>query len=287
MTIPSSLVKQLRDKTSAGMMDCKKALIENNGDLEAAIDWLRVKGITKAAQKSDRITSEGVIALTTTKHHGSIIELNTETDFAARNETFQTLAQKIVSLGLEYTDDLLQAILPQENQTVEQAIQSTISQIGENIVLKRTQRLEVQDGVIASYIHNSLGTQMGRIGVLVALESPAEPEKLYELGKNIAMHIVATSPKAIDVENLNTATIERERNIILEQTKHSGKPEKIIEQMVQGRLRKFYQEVVLLEQVFVIDGKTQVKDVLATYQKQWNVPIQIKEFVHFRLGQSE
>ena len=285
MTIPSSLVKQLRDKTHAGMMDCKKALTESHGDLEAAMDWLRVKGITKAAQKSDRITSEGVIALATTAQYGSIIELNTETDFAARHAVFQTLAQNIASLGLVYSTDLLHRLLPQDNQTVEQAIQSLISHIGENIILKRTQRLEVEQGVIASYIHNRLGTHMGRIGVLVALESTVNQEQLYELGKKIAMHIVAAQPQAIDIQTLDPQRIERERNIFLEQTQNSGKPENIIEHMVQGRLRKFYEEVVLMEQIFVIDGRSKVKDVVAEYQKQWNAPVLIKDFIHFRLGQ--
>jgi elongation factor Ts len=284
--ITAALVKDLREKTGAGMMDCKKALSETNGDFENAIDWLRTKGLAAAAKKSGRVAAEGLTSVIVDGTTGAIVEINSETDFVARNEQFQNLVSNIAKLALKANniDTLKSAIMP-SGKTVEAEIVENVATIGENINLRRVESLTVTSGVVASYIHNLVSEGLGKISVLVALESTADQTKLSTLGKQIAMHIAATRPHSLDIESLDPAIVARERDIFSEQARASGKPENIIEKMVEGRIRKFYEEAVLLEQIFVMDGETKIKDVLANASKELNAPITLKAFARFELGE--
>jgi len=281
--VTASLVKELREKTGVGMMDCKTALKENNGDIEASIDWLRTKGIAKAAKKEGRIASEGLIAVEKIDNVASIIEVNSETDFVARNEDFQNIVKKlsILSTKSNNLEELLEKQLDEKDIKVKDYITEMIASIGENINLRRIDQISVTNGVIASYIHNQVVEGMGKIGVLVGLESEADNNQLEDLGKKLAMHIAATNPISINIEDIPTEVLEREKNILEEEARASGKPEEIIEKMTEGRLKKYYQESVLLEQIFVIDGESKISDILNSLDK----PVKIKEFIRMGLGE--
>ena len=281
--ISASLVKELRDKTGAGMMDCKNALNENNGDIESSIDWLRTKGLAKAAKKSGRVASEGLIAVSSSDDFSAIIEVNSETDFVARNDIFQNVASKISSLGLMSSsiDDLKEQNIDEKDMNVESYITEMISSIGENINLRRMTRFESSNSNVSTYIHGQVNEGLGKIGVMVNLKSDAEKEALSELGKKIAMHIAATKPLSVSIEDIPSDVLERERNILIEEARESGKPEDIIEKMIDGRLKKFYQESVLLEQTYVIDGESKISSVLQSLGS----PVEIIEFVRYELGE--
>lgn len=288
--ITAALVKQLREATGSGMMDCKNALKENNGDIEAATDWLRTKGLAAAAKKSGRDAAEGVVAisLASDAKKAAVIELNSETDFVSRNETFQALAANVAGLSLEANGDidaLKQAAFPGTGRNVEEEVTENIATIGENLVLRRTSALSVSEGLVATYVHNSVAEHMGKIAVLVALESSGDQEKLGELGKQIAMHVAAAKPAALNIESVSKDDLEREKSIYSEQARNSGKPENIIEKMVEGRIRKYYEEVVLLEQTFVIDGKKKISELLEEASKSLGAPITLSGYVRFELGE--
>jgi len=285
--IKASDVRELREKTGAGMMDCKKALTENKGDFEQAVDWLRKKGLSAASKKSGRATAEGVIASKAEGMKGIIIELNAETDFVARNDKFQVLAKDLLSVSIANQaniEKILQSSYPGKAHSVADEITNNIAVIGENINLRRAHLLEVKQGVVASYIHNAITDNLGKIGVLVALESSADQSKLAELGKKIAMHIAAMNPDALTAEDVDPAKVAREKEIFSEQALKSGKPESIVEKMVEGRIRKYYEEVVLLEQIFVMDNKSKISEVIASESKNLGSPITLKAFVRFELG---
>ena len=281
--VTASLVKELREKTGVGMMDCKTALKENNGDIEASIDWLRTKGIAKAAKKEGRIASEGLIAVEKIDNIASIIEVNCETDFVARNEDFQNVVKKlsILSIKSNNLEDLLDKELDNKNIKVKDYITEMIASIGENINLRRIDKISISNGMISSYIHNQVIEGMGKIGVLVGLESEANNDQLEDLGKKIAMHIAATNPISVSIEDIPADVLEREKNILAEEARASGKPEEIIEKMTEGRLKKYYQESVLLEQIFVVDGESKISDILNSLDK----PVKIIEFVRMGLGE--
>ena len=281
--ISASLVKELREKTGAGMMDCKNALTENNGDIESSVDWLRTKGLAKAAKKSGRVASEGLIAISSSESFSVIVEVNSETDFVARNASFQDVANTISQLGLlsSNIDDLKIQKIENKDVNVEEYITEMISSIGENINLRRMVRFESSNTNIASYIHGQVSEGLGKIGVMVNLKSALNNEMVNELGKKIAMHIAATNPLSISIEDIPSDILERERNILIEEARESGKPEEIIEKMIEGRLKKFYQESVLLEQTYVIDGESRVADVLNSLDS----PVEIIDFVRYELGE--
>ena len=287
MSVTAALVKELRDKSGAGMMDCKKALAETGGDMEAAIDWLRTKGLATAAKKSGRVASEGLVAFCVEGTSGAVIELNAETDFVARNTEFQEFASTLarLALGADDLDSLTAADYPETGRNVADELTHKIATIGENMSLRRMAKLSVGSGTVVSYMHNSTAPGLGRIGVLVALESTASTDALDSLGKQIAMHIAATSPASLSVEDLDPEAVQRERDVLIEQAKASGKPQEIAEKMVQGRMKKYYQEVVLLEQTSVIDGETRIADVVANAGKDAGAEIALTGFVRFNLGE--
>ena len=285
--ISAALVKELREKTGAGMMDCKKALAETGGALEAAVDWLRKKGLAAAAKRAGREASEGLIGVIGKGAAGALVELNCETDFVARNELFQDAVATLAALAVDTGGDLERlksAPFPGAGHNVADHLTQLIATIGENIQLRRVARLDVGKGVVATYVHGSVRPGMGRIGVLVALESDADPKALGELGHQLAMHVAAANPAALSRAAVDAALVEREREVLAEQARASGKPEAIIDKMVEGRLKKFYEEVVLSEQVFVIDGKSTVGAVVEACAKRLGAPIEIKGFRRFALG---
>lgn len=285
--ITAGLIKELREKTGAGMMDCKKALTENNGDMDAAVDWLRTKGLAAAAKKSSRVAAEGLVAVNSEGTHGSLVELNAETDFVARNDQFQALVQSIGTVALKSHASDVDALKAEklDGKTVEEAITNAIATIGENMNLRRVTHLSVNSGVVASYVHNAIAPGLGKIGVLVALESTGDAAKLEELGKQVAMHVAAARPDALTVDEVDPEALDRERAVLKEQAIASGKPAEIAEKMVEGRIRKYYEEVVLLEQLFVIDGKTKVKDVVAEAAKDIGADVKVTAFARFQLGE--
>ena len=289
MTITAAMVKELREKTGVGMMDCKKALTETKGDMEAAVDWLRAKGLSKAAKKADRVASEGLVGTVVKGNAGAIIEINSETDFVARNEQFQDMVKTIAGLGLKAEGDLSklrEMDYPKKSMTVDSYIKEMIATIGENMSLRRTASLKVKEGVIADYTHNKVKDGLGKIGVLVALESSGDKAKLSEFARQLAMHVAAANPLALVSEDIDPAAVEKERAIYQEQAQASGKPPEIIAKMVEGRLRKeFFQQTVLMQQVFVLDGKASVKKALETAEKSVGAPIKITGFVRFALGE--
>jgi len=287
MSVTAALVKELREKSGAGMMDCKKALAETGGDMEAAVDWLRTKGLATAAKKSGRVASEGLVALCVDGTKGAVIELNAETDFVARNTEFQEFASTLASLALDADDldALAAADYPETGRNVADELTNKIATIGENMSLRRMATMSVGSGTVVPYMHNSTAPGLGRIGVLVALESTAGADALEGLGKQIAMHIAATSPASLSVEDLDPEAVQRERDVLIEQAKASGKPQEIAEKMVQGRMKKYYQEVVLLEQTSVIDGETRIADVVANAGKDAGAEIALTGFVRFNLGE--
>ena len=286
--ITSALVKELRDRTGAGMMDCKRALTEAGGDLESATDWLRKKGLAAAAKKAGRATSEGLIGMALGQRSGALVEVNAETDFVARNETFQELVRRIAALALGARGDLgaLKASrIDATGRTVEEEVAHAIAVIGENINLRRTAYLEVPQGVVAGYLHGPLMPQFGRLGVLVALAAGGEAGPVVELGRQLAMHVAAANPQAVAIEGVDPAVVERERAIYADQARASGKPENIIEKMVEGRVRKFYEEAVLLEQVFVVDTGKRVKEAVAAAGQDAGTTVEVAAFVRLALGE--
>ena len=287
-TITASMVKDLREKTGVGMMDCKAALNETGGDMEAAVDWLRTKGLAKAAKKAGRVAAEGLIGLAANEKEAALVEVNAETDFVARNDTFQEMVGNIASAALKAKGDLdtlAEAKYGSGQATVAATIKDLIASIGENMTLRRTAHLAAKDGVVATYVHNTIAPGLGKIGVVVALESSGEPETLKAFGRQVAMHIAAANPQAVDTKSLEPGLIERERAVLTEQAKESGKPDAVIEKMVEGRLRKFYEEIVLLEQGFVIDPDTSVAKALAAIEKEAGAPVKITGFYRFALGE--
>ena len=285
--ITAQMVKELREKTGAGMMDCKAALTETDGDMEAAVDWLRAKGLSKAAKKADRVAAEGLIAVALSPKAGAIVEVNSETDFVARNDQFQAMVKEIAGLAAKAGGDVktLGAAKTSGGKAVTDHIQEMVGKIGENMSLRRTAALKVKDGVVASYVHNSVAPDLGKIGVLVALESTADKAKLAELGKQIAMHVAAASPLALTAEEIGPEIVERERAIFTEQAKESGKPDNVVQKMVQGRVEKFYKESVLLKQVFVVDAEKTVEQAVAAAEKTAGAPIKVAGFVRYALGE--
>jgi len=285
--ISANQVKELREMTSAGMMDCKKALIECNGDIDAAVDWLRTKGLAKAAKKSDRVAAEGLVSVAVSGTKGVVIELNSETDFVAKNVQFQELVSEVAQVALK-TDGTVEAVAnaaAKNGQSVSENITAAIASIGENMNLRRVASLEVSQGAVCAYVHNKSADNMGKIGVLVAMESAGDVARLETVARQIAMHIAATSPASLSSDALDKDMIERERNIYLEQAQATGKPEKIVQGMVEGRLKKFFKEVCLLEQSFVMDPDKSVADVVAELAKELGTDVTLKGFVMFKLGE--
>lgn len=286
--ITAALVKELRTKSGAGMMDCKKALTENDGDVDASIDWLRTKGLATAAKKSGRVAAEGLVGVSVSGNSGAIVEVNAETDFVGRNEDFQSLVRNIAtaSIGANGSvDDLNNAAYGDSGETVAETLTNAIATIGENMNIRRTDCLKVENGVVASYIHNGVATGLGKIGILVALKSEGDAAKLDALGKQIAMHVAATNPQSISIDDLDPEIVERERTVLSDQARESGKPEAIIEKMVDGRISKFFKEVVLLEQVFVIDGENTVKQAVENAAKEIGAPIEVAGMVRYAVGE--
>src|SRR5215218_2935836 len=285
--ITAASVKELRERTGAGMMDCKKALAEANGDMEAAIDWLRAKGLAAAAKKAGRTAAEGLVGVTVEGHRGAVVEVNSETDFVAKNELFQDFVRNVAKLALANGTDVeaLGAAQYPEGGTVQEKLTDNIAKIGENQSLRRAAVLEVSEGAVVSYVHNAVAPGLGKIGVLVALESAAPAETLQALGKQIAMHVAAAHPLALSAEDLPSTLVERERSIAMEKAKESGKPQNIVEKMVEGGLAKFRKEQALLTQLFVMDNKTPVAEVVASAAKDAGGTISLKGFVRFQLGE--
>lgn len=286
--ITAAMVKELRDTTGAGMMDCKKALGEADGDMEGAVEWLRKKGLAAAAKKSGRVAAEGLVGIAVDGGRGAVVEVNSETDFVARNDAFQEMVSAIAGLALDADGDvdaLSGTAYPGGERTVAEELTHQIATIGENMSLRRTAALNVEPGVVASYVHNSVSAGLGKIAVLVALKSDAPAEKLAELGRQIAMHVAAANPQALDVSDLDPTVVEKERNILSEQALASGKPAEIVDKMVEGRLRKFYEEVVLLNQVYVIDGESKVGKVVEAAAKDLGTPVEVTGFARFALGE--
>ncbi|MDD9909696.1 MAG: translation elongation factor Ts [Ahrensia sp.] len=286
MAITASMVKELREKTGAGMMDCKTALNETGGDVEAAIDWLRKKGMAQADKKSGRTAADGLVGVAASGAKAAIVEVNAETDFVARNENFQTLVRGIANTAL-HTDGAVDAISSGDldGTTVADAITKAIATIGENMNLRRAAVLEVSDGVVASYIHNAAAENLGKIGVLVALESTGDTAALGAIGKQVAMHVAATNPLAATKDDMDPDVVEREKKIFSDSAKESGKPDNIIEKMVEGRIRKFFEENVLMSQTFVITGEGSVEAALKAAEADVGAPIALKGFVRYQLGE--
>jgi elongation factor Ts len=286
--VTAGMVKDLRDKTGAGMMDCKTALSESGGDMEAAVDWLRAKGLSKAAKKADRVAAEGLIGIASAAKAGALVEVNSETDFVARNTEFQKVVGEIAKLALKAGGDtakLAAMEYPKKKVSVNDHLKELVGTIGENITLRRTAALKVQEGVVATYVHNQATPGMGKIGVLVAIESAGDKDKLNEIGRQVAMHVAATNPLALRDAEVDPEVVERERAIFTEQAKESGKPEKVVKQMIEGRIKKFYQEVVLLKQAFVINPDQTVEQALKEAEKAAGAPITVKAFVRYELGE--
>jgi len=285
--ITASLVKELREQSGAGMMDCKKALSETDGNLEEAVDWLRTKGLAAAAKKAGRVASEGLVGMAVDGTVGAVVEVNAETDFVARNDDFQGFVSTVANLSLTNgdIDSLKTASYPDNDRTVEEQLTHMIATIGENMNLRRVTTLGVEKGVVASYMHNAMSAGLGKIGVLVALESEGDTAALEGLGKQLAMHVAAANPQSISRDDLDAGLVERERQVLIEQARESGKPEEIIEKMVEGRLRKYYEEVCLLDQTFVVDGESKLSKVLEAASKDAGSPITVKGFVRFSLGE--
>jgi elongation factor Ts len=285
--ITAATVKELRERTGAGMMDCKKALNETGGDMEAAIDWLRTKGLAAAAKKAGRTAAEGLVGVAVQGNRGAVVEVNSETDFVAKNETFQEFVRTVAELavtGIGTVESLLSASWP-SGGTVEEKLTANIATIGENQSLRRSAVLQVPEGVVVGYVHNAASPGLGKIGVLVALESAGDPEKLRGLGKNLAMHIAAANPLALTGDELDPATVERERAIATEKANESGKPAEILSKMVDGAIAKYRKENALMSQLFVMDNKTKIEDVVAAEAKALGTPISLNAYVRFQLGE--
>ncbi len=286
--ITAAMVKELREKTGAGMMDCKKALAETNGDMEAAVDWLRAKGIAKADKKSGRTAAEGLIGIAGAGTKAVVVELNSETDFVARNDAFQDLVRGVAGVALSTdgsVDAIAAATYPATGKSVAESLKDAIATIGENMTLRRATLLSVEDGVVATYIHNAVADGLGKLGVLVALKSTGNKDALNAIGRQVAMHIAATNPLAIRAEEVDAAVAERERNVFIEQSRASGKPDNIIEKMVEGRMRKFFEEVALLSQAFVINPDLTVGAAIKEAEKEVGAPIEVTGMARLLLGE--
>jgi len=284
--ITAALVKELREVSGAGMMDCKKALAENGGNLEQAVDWLRKKGLAAAAKKAGRVAAEGLVAVVSGDKKGVLLEVNSETDFVARNDQFQGFVSAAAQQALNAGDvEALKNAKLGDGQTVAEKLTHLVATIGENMNLRRLATVSVKDGVVATYMHNATVPNMGKIGVLVGLESTGDKAKLAALGKQIAMHVAAANPSALDIKSVSQAELDRERAVLSEQARASGKPEEIIAKMVEGRLRKYYEDVVLLEQLYVIDGESRVKQVVEKAAKEIGAPVTITGFARMALGE--
>ncbi len=280
--ITAAMVRDLREKTGAGMMDCKKALTESAGDAEAAFDWLRKKGLSAAAKKSGRIAAEGLVGVATAKNRAAMVEVNAETDFVARNDQFQAAVEAIAKIALDVGEDVAKigaAPFPGTGRTVTEELTHLVATIGENMTIRRAKVLTVENGVVASYVHNALKPGLGKIGVLVALEGGSEAEAMETLGRQVGMHVAATRPDALDIDAVDPAALERERMVLTEKAQATGKPEAVIAKMVDGQIRKFYEQVVLLEQVWVHDGESRVR---AVVQKAGTT---LAGFARFTLGE--
>ena len=285
--ITAAKIKDLRESTGAGMMDCKKALVEAGGDMDAAIDWLRTKGLAAAAKKAGRVASEGLVAVATSGTKGSLVELNSETDFVARNDKFQDLAEVFATTALEAGIECAETLKSTDSngKTVEAMITDGIATIGENMNLRRVAYLEEAEGIVVPYVHTAIKPGLGKIGVLVALKSNGDKDKLAAFGKQVAMHVAAARPEALTRDEVSSERIDREREVLKEQAIASGKPVEIAEKMVEGRIRKFYEEIVLPEQVFVIDGKATVTEAMKEAEKEVGSTIELTGFRRFALGE--
>jgi elongation factor Ts len=284
--ITASMVKELRDRTEAGMMDCKGALTETGGDLEAAVDWLRKKGLSKAAKKAGRVAAEGLVGSALNVGKGVLVEVNSETDFVARNDLFQGLVKMIANVALDVGADVATILAASiGDRTVADAIAETIGKIGENMTLRRAEELSVGQGVVANYMHNSPGEGLGRIGVIVTLESTGKTDELKAVGKQVAMHVASANPQAVEPTSLAAAAIERERNVLAEKAKAQGKPANVVEKIVESGLKTFYKEVCLLDQPFIFDDKKTVAQALKEAESKVGAPIKIGGFVRFVLGE--
>lgn len=285
--ITAGMVKQLRETTGVGMMDCKTALTETAGDMEAAIDWLRTKGLAKAAKKSGRVAAEGLVGVVADGTKGAVVEVNSETDFVARNEAFQAMVNSITTTALSVdgdTEKLLATAYPGSSKSVQEYVTEQVGTIGENMTVRRAGAISVKEGVVAAYTHNQVAPNLGKIGVLVGLESAGDKAKLADLGRQIAMHIAATAPVATRREEVDAELVERERSVLIAEAKESGRPDNIIEKMVEGRIRKFYEEVVLLSQAFVINPDLTVEKAVKEAEAAVGAPITVVGFVRFLLG---
>ena len=285
--ITAALVKELRDTTGAGMMDCKKALTEVDGDMEAAVDWLRKAGMASAAKKASRVASEGLVAVKAEGTSGAVVEVNAETDFVARNEQFQEFVGNVAQIAVEQGGDFdkIKTAAMDGAESVEAAAKNLVATIGENISLRRSSGLQVSNGIVASYVHNAVTPGAGRIGVLVGLESDGDKDKLTAAGRQLAMHVAAAAPQWNEISDVDSSVLDRERTILSDQAKASGKPDEIVEKMVEGRLRKFYEEVVLLEQVYVIDGESKVRKAVEAIATEVGSPVTLTGFVRYVLGE--
>ena len=290
--VTAAMVKALREQTGAGMMDCKNALTESKGEMEAAVDWLRTKGLAKAAKKAGRVASEGLVGVSSRNTGeggvGAVVEVNSETDFVARNQEFQAFVGEVAKLALETKGDHPKTgalAFPGKSHTVTDEVTALVARIGENLTFRRAAGLSVAPGVVASYVHNQAAPGLGKIGVLVALKSTGDRAKLEALGRQLAMHVAAANPAALTEAELDPALVERERSVLSEQARQSGKPENVIEKMIEGRMRKYYEEVVLIHQTFVIDGETRISVVLKNAVKDVGAPVEIAGFVRLSLGE--
>jgi len=285
--ITAALVKELRETSGAGMMDCKRALTETAGNLQDAVDWLRKKGLAAAAKKAGRVAAEGLIGVATDGTRGAVVEVNSETDFVARNESFQRFVGEVAGLALAggTLDELRGRPMPGEGKSVAEKLTQLIGTIGENLTLRRMATLSVKQGLVCSYVHNAAAPGLGKIGVLVGLESAADAGKLAGFGRQLAMHVAAANPQSLSIAGVDPATLERERGVLTEQARASGRPEEIIGKMVEGRLRKFYEDVVLLEQLYVIDGETRVKAAIEKAGREAGAPIAVTGFLRLVLGE--
>jgi len=288
MSITAAMVKELRDKTGAGMMDCKKALGETDGNMEAAVDWLRAKGIAKADKKSGRTAAEGLIAVASEGNSAVVVEVNSETDFVARNDGFQDLARSIASVALS-TDGSAEAVsdatVPSTGKSVTDTVKDAIAHIGENMSFRRSTKLTVDNGIVATYVHNAVADGLGKLGVLVAVKSTGNADALAAIGRQVAMHIAATNPLALTSTDVDPVIADRERSVFIEQARESGKPDAIIEKMVEGRMRKFYEEVALLSQAFVVNPDQTVGEAVEAAAADAGAPVEIAGFVRFQLGE--
>ena len=286
--ITAAMVKELRETTSAGMLDCKKALTETNGDMEKAVDWLRKKGLASAAKKASRIAAEGLVAVAVDGNKGAVVEVNSETDFVAKNEIFQEYVEDAAKVALMNDGDVEKMKTfgcPKCGKSFGERLTDMIAKIGENMNLRRAQVLSANNGIVSAYIHNAARPNVGKIGVLVALESTADKAKLAELGKHIAMHVAASAPIALTIADVPASNVEHEKSIYAEQARASGKPENIIEKMIEGRVRKYYDEVVLEEQAYIMDPDKKVKQVVAEAAKEFGADIKLAGYVCFKLGE--